>query len=342
MELEFEISKTDYESFHKKLFINELRKRITTAIIFPLIIGYIFSGQPFVWLNFILGTIISGLLYLAIYHLIPYFISLNKLNKAISEDHGYLMKRLLSISDGGLHFETTTRNGTWRWESIASVNSDEGYVSLRFVDKSVCLIPKTAFASDDELMNFLGIIQCEITKVRGLNNIIVKRKPTYILGLICLIPIVGLYAGIVFIIQGIFKYKDKWFILIGVFGILFTFVLYGTLFPELWNEKVRNENNVESAQNGMNNLVKDIEFYKIQHGSYPKSLYVLDSYKIIDQTQVGESKSKNKNFNYKLIGDKYLLFSSGIDRIPNTSDDIYPDISVVDSSKVGYLKKHFR
>ena len=86
----------------------------------------------------------------------------------------------------------------------------------------------------------------------------------------------------------------------------------------------------------MNNLIKDIEFYKIQNGEYPKTLNDLDSYSIYDPTQ--DSKGKNNCFNYKLIGDKYLLFSSGIDRIPNTKDDIYPEICVVDSSKIGLLK----
>jgi len=340
MELEFEIAKTDYKSFHKQHFINELRKSITVIIVISLIIGYSFSGQPFDWMKFILVTIISGFLYLTIFYFIPYFFSLFKLSKAIAEEPGYLDKKRLSISDDGLHIETATKNSIWKWESIVSVNSHEEFILLRLADKSVYLIPKTAFISDNERINFLGIIQCNITKVRGLNNTFNKKKPPYKWGLICLIPIVGVYAGILFILQGIFKYKDKWFTLIGVFGILFTVILYGTLFPELWNEKVKNEKNAECAENFMNNLVKDIEFYRIQHGKYPESLDVFDNSKIIDLTQ--DIESKNKKFNYKLVGDKYLLFSSGIDRIPNTNDDLYPNINVNDSSKVGYLKKHFR
>lgn len=334
MELEFEITKIDYKNFYKQHFVNELRKRATATILIPLIIGYSFGGQPFDGIKFILGTIISGFLYLTTFYLIPYFVSINKLRKAISVESGYLGTKKLSITDEGLRFENETSNITRKWESIVSVDLIEEFISLRLVDKRFYLIPKTAFISDNETTDFLGIVQCEITKRRGIDNSSNKGEIPYIRGLICFIPLIGAFAGFVFILQGISKYKDKWFTLIGVFGILFTVVLYGTLFPEIWNEKVRNEKNTEHAKSWMNNLIKDIEFYKIQNGKYPESFDDLDSYSIYDPTQDG----KNNCFNYKLIGDKYLLFSSGIDRIPNTKDDIYPEICVADSSKIGLLK----
>lgn len=336
MEFEFEITKTDYDSFYKQHYINELKKRIITAILIPLLLGYSFGGQPFDLTKFIVGTFVSGFLYLAFFYITPYFISINRLRKTISEEPEYLKKKKLSITDEGLHSETETSSSTKKWESIVSVDSNEEFVSLRLADKRFYLIPRRAFVSDNEVTDFMGIVQCEVTKRRGIDRSSISEEVPYIRGLICFIPLIGAFAGFIFILQGIFKYKDKWFTLIGVFGILFTIVLYGTLFPEIWNEKIRNEKNTEHAKVWMNNLIKDIEFYKIQNGKYPKSFDDLDSYSIYDPTQ--DSKGKKNCFNYKLIGDKYLLFSSGIDRIPNTKDDIYPEICIADRSKIGLLK----
>ncbi|MBS1662531.1 MAG: hypothetical protein JST68_15925 [Bacteroidetes bacterium] len=39
------------------------------------------------------------------------------------------------------------------------------------------------------------------------------------------------------------------------------------------------------------------------------------------------------------VGDKYWLFSSGIDGIPGTKDDFYPEIEIEDSSRVGLVRK---
>ena len=38
MKLEFKVTKTDYETFYKQHFVNELKKRITAAILIPLVI----------------------------------------------------------------------------------------------------------------------------------------------------------------------------------------------------------------------------------------------------------------------------------------------------------------
>lgn len=158
MEIEFEITKTDYEIFYKQHFINELRKKITAAILIPLIIGYSYAGQPFYWMKFILGTIITGFLYLAIFYLIPYFVSIYKLRKAILEEPGYLEKKKISIIDEELYFENKTSNITRKWESLVSVDSNEKFVSLRLADKRAYLIPKTAFISENEATEFLGIV----------------------------------------------------------------------------------------------------------------------------------------------------------------------------------------
>ncbi len=88
----------------------------------------------------------------------------------------------------------------------------------------------------------------------------------------------------------------------------------------------------------MNSIVKEIEFYKIEHGTYPDSLKQLNAKNefldIYDPVQ-GDN---NAIFNYHRIGNKYTLFSSGLDQVPGTADDIYPSIKI-DTSKIGLIVK---
>ena len=42
---------------------------------------------------------------------------------------------------------------------------------------------------------------------------------------------------------------------------------------------------------------------------------------------------------YKNMGDKYQLFSTGFDNIPYTADDVHPDFSAIDTTKLGITLK---
>ena len=57
-----------------------------------------------------------------------------------------------------------------------------------------------------------------------------RSKPPYLLGLLCLIPLVGAFLGVAILLLGILKYKDKLFAIIGAAGILWTIIFYSALF----------------------------------------------------------------------------------------------------------------
>jgi len=168
-----------------------------------------------------------------------------------------------------------------------------------------------------------------------------KSKPPYLLGLLCLIPLVGAFVGLGLLLYGIIEYKDKWLSLIGAFGIVFTIAVYGSLFYFQGHSSMIKEMDIEFSQRNLNNLVKNIEFYKLQYGEYPDSLQQLtkdnDHVVIIDFIQ-GIKGRKNDSYNYKKTGNKYILFSSGEDGIPYTKDDFFPKIIIKDSSKIGLIK----
>ena len=91
----------------------------------------------------------------------------------------------------------------------------------------------------------------------------------------------------------------------------------------------------------LNNVVKEIEFYKLQNDSYLDSLEQLlpnDKFVLIYDPLSSRRLRKNATkFNYKKIGGKYIFYLSCLDRIANTKDDIYPTISLHDSSKIGLI-----
>ncbi|HMC99239.1 MAG TPA: hypothetical protein VKH37_03770, partial [Ferruginibacter sp.] len=162
-----------------------------------------------------------------------------------------------------------------------------------------------------------------------------SKKPPYLLGLIILIPFFGFFAAVILLCLGIFKYKDKWFTIMGAAGILLTAGLYIWLFYSLVHSNIFKRGFVAIARIELNDLVKDVEFYKTQHGHYPEDLRDINEggsfHSFTDPTQSG-----NKMFNYEYLGAHYRLFSPGIDGIPNTDDDVYPQIDM--GGNVGWVK----
>src|SRR5580704_4734419 len=95
----------------------------------------------------------------------------------------------------------------------------------------------------------------------------------------------------------------------------------------------------------LNDCVKEIEFYKIQHGHYPASLTDVDPKdtktqfpKCIDPTIIDFSPKRDRHFFYQLdlSGSFYFLRSVGPDGVPFTSDDIVPTIPENEQKNIGF------
>lgn len=171
-----------------------------------------------------------------------------------------------------------------------------------------------------------------------------NNKPPYLLGLLCLIPLIGAFVGLGLIFYGIFRYKDRKLVIIGSIGLIITVAVYSFVFYNLKYGKNATNGFAKISQTELNSLVKSIEFYKLQKGTYPYSLEQLresDKMVLIYDPLLTRKMDNNikTTFEYKKIGEKYTLFSVGIDGIPNTADDIYPIVSDKDSIKFGLIKK---
>ena len=99
----------------------------------------------------------------------------------------------------------------------------------------------------------------------------------------------------------------------------------------------------------MTSLVRNIEYYKLQKGSYPDSMQSLrDNFKegelVFSFTPSGPMTVGNKprDFYYEIInnGKNYYLFSVGADGIPFTTDDLFPIIDSAKDKNIGWLKSN--
>ena len=164
---------------------------------------------------------------------------------------------------------------------------------------------------------------------------------SYLLGILCLIPLIGAFVGLALLLVALLYYKDKWLAMIGAFGILFTVAIYSAMFLFFFKSGLPRKAQVSASQLYLNTLVQTIEYYKLEHGQYPDSLQQLASKEkfvmIYDPLRFTTNrKKKGEVFNYERIGSKYLLFSSGVDGVPNTPDDLHPKVIMSDSSKIGW------
>jgi hypothetical protein len=167
-------------------------------------------------------------------------------------------------------------------------------------------------------------------------------KHLYGRGWLGLIPLVGGFVGIGLIFLGIFKYRDRKLIIIGIAALSFTVLVYGSMIYYFqFSEQHRKDYSVFS-QPYMNSLIKSIEFYKTENGTYPDSLEQIvatdKTIMIIDPILTGNPIINKRMFYYKKVEKKYNLFSAGIDMVPYTKDDIFPSATFFDSSKTGLIR----
>jgi hypothetical protein len=162
------------------------------------------------------------------------------------------------------------------------------------------------------------------------------------------IPLLGIPFGIAALIWGIRTKKvgGKRLALIGGAGVLVTFILYGGLFYFGFVKRggIYDELRTRSAQINLNTLVEAVEFYRVQHGSYPASLDALQASLpkismvfINDPTDVRFG-SEPRHFYYQTVGtNHYYLRGVGSDGVPFTPDDILPEVELTPGSKLGLL-----
>jgi hypothetical protein len=160
-----------------------------------------------------------------------------------------------------------------------------------------------------------------------------KLRKFYFLSLLCLFPGLGILIGIVLSYFAIFKFKS-----VALFLVILGMTVGGFFLIKVDSYYLRNrmrygkdsENlDILLARDGLDEIAKSCESYKLKHGEYPDSLQQLkkeNSFLSITDPLLDRNPKAHKflNYYYKKTDQGYILFSSGVDGIPNTKDDIYP------------------
>jgi len=293
---------------------------------------------------YFINLLFLGIILAPLFIGIPYFRSKKSIRKSYDSIASPTAARTYKPFASGIEITGETPATFLRYEDIKQVGKTGNFIFLVPRYGGYYLLPAWCFSSMEEIEHFLRVVKNAIANAKGVPvKAPLTFKPGYLVGILCLIPLIGAFAGLVLLILGIVHYKDKVFIIIGSIGILITVAIYGSLFVFVQNSGLMEESLTNITQIELNDLVKNIEFYKLQNGSYPDSLQQVESKgsftSINDPMQASKGNKKFVNYQYQLKGNKYLLFSVGKDGIANTADDIYPNLSNADTSKLGFIRK---
>jgi hypothetical protein len=343
MEIEYQNSKKDWIDFQKQLLKDKLKEKAAYLFFLSLFVTLAFNSDSFSWSKTLIVLFIYIILIASTYYFIPLYLSITELNKLTEKEYDFEATRKYIVTEDGLVAKSSTGEVTRSWSSMQFAGFNAVGIYIKLVDKNLLMIGNKNFKSEAEATNFLGLLQLNIRNHSGLvadkgNSYVNKGKPLYLLGLLGFIPIVGAFVGVVLILYGLIKYRDKILVIIGLGCIVFTLFVYRTLFYASEGGSFENEF-AKMDTMILNGLIKDIEFYKIQNGTYPDNLEQLDSNgMMVNFSDPLLSDPENNKFNYYRFGKRYTLYSSGVDKKANTADDIYPTVKI-DTNKIGLIIK---
>lgn len=172
----------------------------------------------------------------------------------------------------------------------------------------------------------------------------------FVLAGISFIPLIGVLTGTICILNAAITRRPNSILLgmLGFAGIMVSVVLYGSIFYKMYDGEGFGGKDFEPhAISAMTSLIRNIEYIKIQNGTYPQSMEevranlkegeMVFSFDVSGPMKMGE---QQRDFYYEVVndGNNYLLFGIGVDATPFTEDDIYPIIDPVKDKNIGWLR----
>ena len=348
MEVAFRTTLDDYLAFYKYFYFR--RKLGLRVLVIALVCLMVANGSKeghsaFTWTN-LLTVLVVTVVIIVIGSVIPCIRASRKARKMWAVSEQLDQKRIVLSADGITvksedEAGTVIASGSWRWESIKYVGSNDRFVFIMLVNWQVFLISRSYFHSGNEVANFIGIVRNETARVTGtdqeFNEAKVRRIAPW--GFVGLVPNFGVIAGVVLLYQGIIRFKSRLLVIIGVADILFTILFWVAMQYWVFDGPIFAGMNKQMSKGQLNTVFKSVEFYKLQNGHYPDSLQQVEDIRgyvwITDPLSNKGLRSKAVNFYYQKMGDRYWLFSVGEDGEPFTADDIYPTMNPADSTKFG-------
>jgi hypothetical protein len=232
MQIEFQNSREDFDNFLKSYYLKkDLSRRLLVLIVFSLFVAISKgSNQAFVLMDFILKFFIAAIILLLVFSLIPFVIAKIKFQKAL-KTKSLLQLKIINLKDEGVDVVTNNEKLFWRWETLNKADIVDEYLFFTLFTNRLYIIPLKSFSSNNDAINFLGILRNNILKVKGQSRPR-KIRNLYYWGLVGFVPNFGVVAGVVLIVNG-FKYNNTNLVLIGSADVLFTVVFWTIIFPYL-------------------------------------------------------------------------------------------------------------
>ena len=341
MEITANPQRQDYINFFKYFFFK--RKAALRLTILLLVTGYIgtmawFDNSAVKRPGFVILYAVLFVILNVLSSVIPFLISIFRFDKKLANNETWIEPKKILLTDDGIKIVSEHDNNCWKYGTIKHLGITGLHIYMVMWGNSSYVIPYSAFDKNSDAMNFYGALQHGFSRSKAYGSY-KNPKRLYWWTLLGIIPVWGTIAGCVLIYKGIVQYKDRKLVILG--GLCFittlSFIVYvNSDAVNLQNRQALRELTVSS----LNDEVKKIEFYKMQSGSYPDSLAqtLKDEklYSVYDPMTPPKS-GKVIYFRYRKIGNRYTVFSVGVDGIANTRDDIYPSI-VVDTAKFGLIK----
>ena len=268
--------------------------------------------------------------------IIPYLFLLLKFTKKLNGDDALSELKKIILTNEGIRMISTLENSFRTYSSIKDLGLTSKCIYIVMFDQGIYVIPLRIFSTHKDVSNFYGIINEEWKKIKARGNYINPER-LYNWGWFGLVPIWGCICGVILFYKGLIEYKDRKLAIIGANCIALT-VCFLTFMNSDYMSNINRKQSLKAVNGDLNRIVQEIEYYKIKNGIYPDSLPQIIKDNKTEILYDFMAKHIAIPYHYKKIGNKYTLFSVGVDGIPFTDDDIYPTTGMNDTSKFGLIK----
>lgn len=227
-ELEIQNTRKDYLNFLKYYY---LKKTAFPKIYFSVLFGIaIYVSDLFTFENNsdmvkLLLSLLVAIIFLLLLTFIPYLIALRSFLALITSKKSPLGDKKITIADSGIQVDSNSENVIWNWTSVSSAGNTDQFVYILLSNQRLYILPYESFRSFKEFNSLVGFIENKIISRYGTGRR-TDVKTLYLWGLLGLLPPIGIITGLIYIYRGIFEYKDKYLIIIGLLSILYTIGYY--------------------------------------------------------------------------------------------------------------------
>ena len=271
-----------------------------------------------------------------------YEVKLKEVIASFLRDEGGIRVINYVLKTDGIVVECGKETMLFKWGEVISVDVNPYGVYVILSNQTALMLPERFFRYNQK-EEFLDEVDRQVFNVRKRAPLplvkakdrvkLPKKNPSlffYAFTLLSFIPLLGFFIGAVVVMFGVWDYRNKTVVAIGVAGMLFTIGFYSYLTLSISPED-RRKAKIFSAQVQLNNVVEALEAFQRENKYYPDKLEDLsNSGKRVYINDPIVSPNPDSKFAASLHYEKhfsgYKLFSVGIDQTPNTPDDINPTL----------------